>query len=41
MIEELIEDGRDVLVIVGAGHLVGDQGLVRMLENRGHLLEQQ
>jgi hypothetical protein len=40
-IEELIREGKDVLVVVGAGHLVGEQGLVRMLEDRGHVLEQQ
>lgn len=39
-IEELILDGRSVLVVVGAGHLVGDEGLVRLLEDRGHRLEQ-
>ena len=40
LIEDLIRDGKNVLVVVGAGHLVGDQGLVRMLEDRGYRLEQ-
>ncbi|MCF8062394.1 MAG: TraB/GumN family protein [Deltaproteobacteria bacterium] len=41
LIEDLIRDGENVLVIVGAGHLVGDEGLVQLLEDRGHRLEQQ
>lgn len=40
-IEGLIRDGRDVLVIVGAGHLVGSEGIIQMLRDRGHHLEQQ
>jgi hypothetical protein len=40
LIEDLIRDGEEVLIVVGAGHLVGDQGLVRLLEDRGHRLEQ-
>ncbi len=39
-IEKFIREGRNVLVVVGAGHLVGDEGLVRMLEDRGHRLHQ-
>ncbi|MFO7785370.1 MAG: TraB/GumN family protein [Desulfatiglandales bacterium] len=40
-VEDLIKGGRNVLVIVGAGHLVGDDSLVRMLEDRGYRLEQE
>lgn len=39
-IEDLIQGHENVLVIVGAGHLVGPEGLVRMLEERGYTLEQ-
>jgi len=34
-IEKLIHSGNHCLVIVGAGHLVGPRGLVRMLEDQG------
>ncbi len=39
-IEELIRQGKQALVIVGAGHLVGPQGLVALLKERGYVLEQ-
>lgn len=39
-IEALIQGGESALVIVGAGHLVGPEGLVRMLEKRGYRVEQ-
>lgn len=32
---ELLKEDRDVLVVVGAMHLPGDHGLVRLLENAG------
>jgi uncharacterized protein YbaP (TraB family) len=34
-IDELLDDGEDYLVIVGALHLVGEDGLPRLLEQRG------
>jgi uncharacterized protein YbaP (TraB family) len=34
-IDELLDDGEDYLVIVGALHLVGEDGLPRLLEKRG------
>jgi len=40
-IESFLDDRRDYLVIVGAAHLVGDQGLVEMLRRRGHTVTQQ
>lgn len=40
-IEDLIKGGENVLVIVGAGHLVGSDSLVRLLKDRGHRLEQE
>ncbi len=39
-IEDLIKGGENVLVIVGAGHLVGADSLVGLLEERGYRLEQ-
>jgi len=39
-VEDLIRQGEQALVIVGAGHLVGPQGLVALLKERGHVLEQ-
>jgi uncharacterized protein len=34
-IEELLRGGRPAIVIVGAGHLVGDEGVVELLKKRG------
>jgi uncharacterized protein len=39
-IEALIKGGDDALVVVGAGHLVGTQGVVAMLRAKGYTLEQ-
>jgi uncharacterized protein YbaP (TraB family) len=39
-IEALIQGGDDALVVVGAGHLVGTQGVVAMLRAKGYTLEQ-
>lgn len=39
-IEQLIRGGDDVLVVVGAAHLVGDQSVVAMLRQRGYTVEQ-
>jgi hypothetical protein len=38
-IEAMIREGGTYLVVVGAGHLVGDQGVVALLRERGHHLE--
>ena len=35
-----LERNKDLLIVVGAGHLVGDEGLVRLLEKRGFRLRQ-
>lgn len=40
-IEGLIRGNQSALVIVGAGHLVGRDGLIRMLEAQGYKVEQQ
>lgn len=39
-IERYLEDGRAAFVIVGAGHVVGEQGLVALLKQRGYSLTQ-
>ena len=39
-IESLIQGGDDALVVVGAGHLVGTQGVVAMLRAKGYTLDQ-
>ena len=39
-IEGLLNQEGNVLVIVGAGHLVGDENLLQLLERRGYKLEQ-
>jgi len=39
-IEGYLRQGRNYLVIVGAGHLVGDDGLVGILRKKGYKVEQ-
>jgi uncharacterized protein YbaP (TraB family) len=39
-LEGLIGGNQDYLVIVGAGHLVGDAGLVALLTDQGYVVEQ-
>ena len=39
-IDELLDDSDDYLVIVGALHLVGEDGVPRLLEQRGHTVTQ-
>ena len=39
-IEELLNAKGDALVVVGAAHLVGKQGLVALLEAKGYSVEQ-
>ncbi len=34
-IVKLLDEKRNYLVIVGAGHLIGEEGIIRMLEDRG------
>jgi hypothetical protein len=40
-IETLIAQGDDAMVVVGAAHLVGQDGVIAMLKTRGYKLEQQ
>lgn len=39
-IEKFINSGEDTLVVVGAAHLVGKNGLIELLKARGYKLEQ-
>jgi len=41
IIQELRRGGKNVLVIVGAGHLVGDKGVVELLKKKGLKVTQQ
>jgi uncharacterized protein len=40
-IEQIIGQGGGAMVVVGAAHLVGKDGVVEMLKNHGYELEQQ
>ena len=40
MIEEFLSDDETYFVVVGAGHLVGDNGLINILGERGYVTEQ-
>jgi uncharacterized protein len=39
-IERLLTEERDYLVIIGAGHLVGSDSVLRMLRKEGHRANQ-
>ena len=39
-IEKFIDSGEDTLVVVGAAHLVGKNGIIELLKSRGYRLEQ-
>ncbi len=39
-IEDFLRTGATYFVIVGAGHLVGDRGIVEILKRKGYLVEQ-
>ena len=39
-LETMLQGSDDVLVVVGAGHLVGKQGVVEMLRAKGYTIEQ-
>ncbi len=40
IIEDYIKDDTSYLVIVGAGHMIGEQGLLNLLGNKGYKIEQ-
>lgn len=39
-IEDMTADGRKYFFVIGAGHLGGDQGIVKLLEDKGFRIEQ-
>jgi len=39
-IEDLMQDEKTVLVVVGVGHLVGEESVTQMLRDRGYTVEQ-
>lgn len=39
-IEQFLKQDEDILVVVGAAHLVGKEGVIELLKARGHTLEQ-
>jgi hypothetical protein len=39
-IEDFLKAKKTYFVIVGAGHLVGDQGIIEILKGKGYLVEQ-
>jgi uncharacterized protein YbaP (TraB family) len=39
-IEQMVKTGDDALVVVGAGHLVGKNGVVEMLRAKGYVVDQ-
>lgn len=40
-VQALLEQGRKPMVVVGAGHMVGDRGLVALMRQQGFQVEQQ
>jgi uncharacterized protein YbaP (TraB family) len=40
-IEQYLQDDETYFVVVGAAHLVGENGLINLLDNRGYTVEQQ
>jgi uncharacterized protein len=40
-IESLLSRGENALIVVGAAHLVGKNGIIELLKNRGYRVEQQ
>jgi uncharacterized protein YbaP (TraB family) len=39
-IEKLIHDGSGAMLVVGAAHLVGQDGVIEMLKAKGYRVEQ-
>ena len=40
MIESFLRQDKNILIIVGTGHLVGGEGIVELLKNKGYTLKQ-
>ena len=39
-IQDFLGTGDTYFIVVGAGHLVGSEGIIRLLEKRGYRVEQ-
>ncbi len=39
-IETWVDGNRNVMIIVGAGHLVGDDGIIALLKSKGYIVQQ-
>lgn len=39
-LEEYIYEGKNVFCVVGAGHIVGNEGIAKLMENKGYIVEQ-
>ncbi|PIV24832.1 MAG: hypothetical protein COS40_01015 [Deltaproteobacteria bacterium CG03_land_8_20_14_0_80_45_14] len=39
-IEDFLETKETYFIIVGAGHLVGNQGIIEILRGKGYIVEQ-
>ncbi|HUH67141.1 MAG TPA: TraB/GumN family protein, partial [Syntrophales bacterium] len=39
-IEGYLRTGSNYFVVIGAGHLLGDKGIIQLLKNRGYSVEQ-
>jgi len=39
-IDELLVDGRTYFVVVGAAHLAGEQGILKLLETKSYKISQ-
>jgi uncharacterized protein YbaP (TraB family) len=39
-IEDFLQRKESYFLIVGAGHLVGDRGIIEILSRKGYLIEQ-
>lgn len=40
-INDFLEDDKNYLIVVGAGHLVGEDGIITMLKNQGYLVKRE
>jgi uncharacterized protein YbaP (TraB family) len=39
-IEEFLKTGQTYFVVVGAGHLIGDKGIIELLRRKGYRVQQ-
>lgn len=38
-LEKYISEGKNVFCVVGVGHLIGDEGIISLMENKGYIVE--